>query len=380
VGSGELEYAIAKLPARGVARLFDLSPAGLAHDAPLARALFFLGEGEAEAARTSYDEAKRRNIDVSAYEGRFASLPEAPQTTPTAQTPSPRDTTSHPADEKPVKDEGALVPVAAGSFNMGTNSFEYGPHDPDRKNEYPEHDVQLDAFAIGKYEVTNHQYARFLEALKKGKTHRCCHESEPPNKDHTPSLWKSSKFGGDAHPVVGVDWWDAYAFCKWAGGRLPTEAEWERAARGTDERLFPWGNEFDPKKCVSAWFWIKDDPRFDEVFARFADWAKSAPEVTLPVDSLPEGRSPAGAYNMAGNVAEWVADWYGRDYYRTLFEKGDVAKNPQGPDTGTERVVRGGRWGDRTPAYFLTTQRSGISPGTRVDWLGFRCAKGAEAR
>ncbi len=262
---------------------------------------------------------------------------------------------------------------------MGTNRIvQYDARDPERNNEFPDHDVQLDDFAIGKYEVTNHLYARFLEALKKGKTHRYCHESEPANKDHTPSLWKSAKFGGDAHPVVGVDWWDAYAFCKWAGGRLPTEAEWERAARGTEGRQFPWGDEFDPKKCVCAWFWAKDDPRYDDVFAQFNDWVKGATQVTLPVDALPEGKSPAGAYNMAGNVAEWVSDWYGEHYYDTFMDR--LARNPQGPDSGTERVVRGGRWGDRSPAYFLTTERSAVSPGTRVEWLGFRCAKGADAK
>ena len=376
-GPGEVEYKIDEVSRRGIARLYDLSVPGQAREAPIARALFFLDGGDVEGARASFDEAKRKKLDVSDYEREFPALFE-PALPPT-QGSAPKETPARPAEEKPLKDEDALVRVSAGKFRMGTNRIvQYDARDPERNNEFPDHDVQLDDFAIGKYEVTNHLYARFLEALKKGKTHRYCHESEPANKDHTPSLWKSAKFGGDAHPVVGVDWWDAYAFCKWAGGRLPTEAEWERAARGTEGRQFPWGDEFDPKKCVCAWFWAKDDPRYDDVFAQFNDWVKGATQVTLPVDALPEGKSPAGAYNMAGNVAEWVSDWYGEHYYDTFMDR--LARNPQGPDSGTERVVRGGRWGDRSPAYFLTTERSAVSPGTRVEWLGFRCAKGADAK
>jgi serine/threonine protein kinase/formylglycine-generating enzyme required for sulfatase activity len=389
-GSGELEYAVDRLPARALAKLFELSPGAQAREAPLARALFFLNEGDVESARLAFEDAQRRNVDVSAFEARFAALP-APDPAPAPPTPTTQGSSTPPAakpgEEKAVKDEGALVTVPAGTFTMGTGDPSKGKvvfylerNGPDRTNEFPQHDVTLDAFSIGKYEVTNHMYAHFLEALKKGNPRRFSHESEPAGKDHTPAFWKSPKFGGDAHPVVGVDWWDAYAFCKWAGGRLPTEAEWERAARGTDGRLFPWGNDWDSKKCVSAWFWIKEDTREDDAWDRFNDWAKNAAPVTLPVDSLPEGRSPAGAYNMAGNVAEWVTDWYDENYYGHLYEQASAAKNPEGPDRGTLRIVRGGRWGDRTPEFFLTTARTGVAPGTRVDWLGFRCAKGADAK
>ncbi|MEZ0229091.1 MAG: formylglycine-generating enzyme family protein, partial [Planctomycetota bacterium] len=384
-GAGELEYAVAKLPARGVCRLFELSPAYQEHDAPLARALFLLDENVLDGAKLAFEEARRRNVDVSAFEARFAALPEV----------KPHDAGTQangkPVDEKPVKDDGTFVAVPSSVFTQGVGDptkkviFYLGDHDPDRRNEWPKHEVQVDAYQIGKYEVTNYQYAKFLAALPQGKVHRFCHDSEPANKDHTPSIWKSAKFGGDAHPVVGVDWWDAYAYCKWAKGRLPSEAEWERAARGTDNRLFPWGNDWDWKKCVSAWFWAKEDARDDATWERFNEWVKGAPRVTLPVDALEEGKSPAGCHHMSGNVAEWTADWYDKDYYQRVYveakEKGDVVlKNPTGPPTGALRAVRGGRWGDRTPAFFVATGRTGIAPGTRVEWLGFRCAKGPDTK
>ncbi|HZU97887.1 MAG TPA: SUMF1/EgtB/PvdO family nonheme iron enzyme, partial [Planctomycetota bacterium] len=379
----DVEYDIPKLPAKGIAKLQELAPGGQEGPAILARALFLLAEGELAAARSSLDAARKAGADVSAYEGKFPAPPEPappPATGPKDPvSPSPPKTGEEKPD-KPIRDVNALLPVEAGQFLMGygapknengTLVFERAPD-----GESPEHKVNLHDYRIGKYEVTNGQYKRFLDwiAGHKKDAHKFCHESEPANHDHTPALWKSSRFGGDSYPVVGVDWWDAYACCRFLGGRLPTEAEWERAARGTDStRVYPWGKEFDWKKCVCASFWMKADALNTDIWDKFLEWKGSSPHVTMPADALEEGRSPAGAYNMAGNVAEWTSDWFSEDTYYEAYLKGNVT-DPTGPSSGSTRVIRGGSWADRMAVDFQTTTRKGVAAGTRVDWLGFRCA------
>jgi formylglycine-generating enzyme required for sulfatase activity len=189
-----------------------------------------------------------------------------------------------------------MVCVPAGAFLMGSTDGD--PYANDR--EQPQHAVHLDAFWIDEHEVTNTQYRKCVEA-------GACQE---------PGCWTDSRLSSPDQPVVCVAWDDAQAYAAWVGGRLPTEAEWEKAARGTDGQIYPWGDS--PPDCYKANYW------------GCTGWP-------LSVGTHPDGASPYGALDMAGNVWEWVADWYSDDYYAwSLF------RNPQGPDLGDSRVLRGG--------------------------------------
>jgi sulfatase modifying factor 1 len=238
------------------------------------------------------------------------------------------------------------VPVPAGEFGMGAEG------DSASADEGPKHKVSVDAFLIGKHEVTNAQYHAFVKATGHRLPENCC--------DPKFNLWKGDAIpaGVEELPVVNVSWDDAVAFCKWSGSRLPTEAEWEKAARGTDSRTYPWGNEppsgnranysFDP---VSIW----DGP---------ASLAKK--------DQYEFGRSPYGAFEMAGNVWEWVQDWYDENYY-----KSSPAKNPTGPAKGEARAIRGASWRN-TADMLRAANRNKHAPSERRVYIGIRCAKDAK--
>jgi formylglycine-generating enzyme required for sulfatase activity len=221
--------------------------------------------------------------------------------------------------------------VPAGDFRMGTDEQSIA-------KSRPQHIVTLDAFWIDQTEVSNAMYAQCLEAGA------CPHPGGAAN----PFFGKSEYAD---HPVVYVSWDAADAYCRWAGRRLPTEAEWEKAARGTDGRTYPWG----------------DDPP-DERRANF-DLNLGAP---LPVDRYPLGASPYGALNMAGNVREWVADWFSESYY-----KHTPLINPHGPAQGEARTLRGGSYLDdaRELRIFNRFGHEPFSPGIN---RGFRCASDVE--
>ncbi len=235
-------------------------------------------------------------------------------------------------------DSVPMVTIPAGEFLMGN------PEGKGRADEWPQRSVYLDAFAIDQVEVTNERYLAFVATTG----HR-----NPPNPYGT-GLLQSAK-GIEQLPVVQTTWYDAKAYCSWAKKRLPTEAEWEKAARGTDGRLFPWGNE--PANIKRA--------NFDR------EWEE---EKTLhPVGSLPEGDSPYGVKDMAGNAREWVSDWYDADYYKHAPER-----NPQGPDKkGVVRSIRGGSW--HSPAADVTTSARGRGGfALQTHGTGFRCARELE--
>jgi len=220
------------------------------------------------------------------------------------------------------------------------------------KDEGPAHMVFLDSYLMDTYEVSNKDYGEFVKV-----------------KGHpAPAYWDDPRLNTPQQPVVGVNWDDAKSFCEYRGKRLPTEAEWEKAARGPKANLYPWGNDFDPSK---------------------ANYGKNN-EATMPVDSYPEGASYYGVYNMAGNAFEWVSDWYDPRYYGKL----EPMVNPTGPakpvwmgGTGTyvdrltvgdKRVIRGGSW--IAPAGTVkATHRFWNHPlnNSYGVGLGFRCAKTA---
>ncbi len=202
--------------------------------------------------------------------------------------------------------------------NRGKNGPEYFDW------EQPQTEVYVSPFFIGLYEVTNGDYRRFLADWKSGKLPADLeYPLGPETVDHTPYLFNRAdlSFWSEQQPVVGVSWIDAWAFCRWAGGRMPTEAEWEKAARGTDGRLWPWGNEFDPMR---------------------ANTAESGNRRTLDVGTYPGGRSVYGAQDMAGNVQEYCVDSFEPTAYRFVRKKDPclLERYPPSP----LRTVRGGNW------------------------------------
>lgn len=226
-----------------------------------------------------------------------------------------------------IKQEMVFIP--AGAFIMGENFS--------KKSLGPRHTVFLDAYYIDRYHVTNAHYQDFVDAVGL----------------HPPSHWFGMRHrpAKANHPVSFVSWFDADAYCQWAGKRLPTEAEWEKAARGTDGRMFPWGTNYEK---------------------RYANVYQEGYTDTSPVNSFPKGKSPYGVYDMAGNLFQWTTDWFlpypGNDVPHPNFGK-------------TLKVLRGGSFYDcsnyRCGISFQTFNRISLLPQTRAISAGFRCAKPA---
>jgi formylglycine-generating enzyme required for sulfatase activity len=244
---------------------------------------------------------------------------------PSPPTPTPLPTSEEVQEGPAVTD--VMVEVPAGTFTMG--------NDNGKKDEAPAHEVDLPAFEIDKFEVTNADFALFVEATD--------HQTDA-EKMGLSRTWRDAAEGKDNHPVAYVGWNDAVAYCEWVGKRLPTEVEWEKAARGTDGRLYPWGNEYDPNKLNG-----KD----------------SGIRGTTAVGSFADSASPYGVFDMAGNVWEWTADWY----------EAYPGSSYQSPYYGEQfKVVRGGGWFE-TADFLRTTARNATSDTAANDDLGFRCAR-----
>ena len=264
------------------------------------------------------------------------------------------------------KDQMVMVFVPSGEFRMGsTKEMVFSAKDICKEDlgggitaavctyntfmdEYPDHTVEMPDYWLDQTEINNGQYRLCVESG----------ECDQPNK--MGSFTREHYYDDpafDDYPVVQVTWNMAADYCKWAGVRLPTEAEWEYAARGPEAKIYPWGNDFDPSKlnyCDAGCKGISDLTYNDN----FPD--------TAPVGSFPEGASWIGALDMAGNVREWVADWYG--YYHL-----NKLENPQGPAEGEAKTLRGGSWYD--PRYNIRSNNRGSDA---IDYwrhkVGFRCA------
>jgi iron(II)-dependent oxidoreductase len=226
-------------------------------------------------------------------------------------------------------------------------------------DEGPQRQVFLDAYYIDRHEVTNARFEKFVGA----NAYRTTAEVEgwgwvlqpkegAPREKATGATWRAPGGPGTTaaatNPVVQVSWYDADAYCKWAGKRLPTEAEWEKAARGVDGRRYPWGEDWNASRANG-------------------DMGAKA---TRPVGSYPSGASPYDIHDLTGNVFEWVADWHDPAFY----QKGQD-RNPTGPSSGEQRGLRGGGWHSR-PIALRAASRGSTVPDFRYNYTGFRCAKG----
>ncbi len=249
--------------------------------------------------------------------------------------------------EKQILENMIFIPE--GPFTMGfeiENDNEWGDLD-----EGPVHEVTLSAYWMDKYEVTSSEFAEFLNSNL---------ASAQKYIEITPNVtieWLANEYqprpGLENLPVNRVSWYGADAYCRWKGKRLPTEAEWDKAARGTDQRIFPWGNEFPDNSRVT----------FRRKFSEMGF------KVMEPVDGMVKGVSPYGIHHMAGNVWEWVDDWFGAGAYEDQEQK-----DPIGPETGISKVLRGGNWYYK--AYYMrTTYRFNEKPDKFNIWQGFRCAR-----
>ncbi len=220
-----------------------------------------------------------------------------------------------------------MVSIPSGDFVMGDRNGEPA--------EYPERNLSMSAFSIDYTEVSNAAYNRCVQA-------RVC-DATPYSND--------PKLGKLKHPVVGVSWLDASRFCKWMDKRLPTEAEWEYAAKGKGHDKWPWAGAFDAKRVNSV---------------MPGDFHGK----TAPVDAYRTGKSAFGVLNMAGNAGEWVSDYFDPTWYRST----DVTSNPTGPRRGRERVVRGGSYRDSAHSVRVSARFPKL-PTETDNTIGFRCAK-----
>ena len=249
-------------------------------------------------------------------------------------------------------DAAVMDYVPAGSFWMGSTTDDRYAY----QNEMPQREVTLDAFWIDQTEVTNAKYAACVNA-------GVC---DPPtafgmiklNSMTRDSYYDNPEF--DNYPVVYVNWFSAQTYCEWAGKRLPTEAEWEKSARGTDGRIFPWGNQNVTGKMAN----LADANTDYDWTMRFIDDGFAD---TSPAGNYSAGASPYGALDMAGNVWEWVSDWYDEEYYQSAPNT-----NPIGPAEGDYKVLRGGCW-QSSNWGIRSAIRSRLSPDTSYSYVGFRC-------
>ncbi len=232
-----------------------------------------------------------------------------------------------------------MIEIPSGNFIRGSAPGE------GRLDEQPKRKIYVNSFAIDKFEVSNSQYMAFIEETL----------HKPPLNVYGKNEL-ATEGGINDLPVVQVTWHDAVDFCFWAGKRLPTEAEWEKAARGNDNRLYPWGSEPPTSKTA----------QFD------GEW--DGKHTLKKVNSLPEGQSASGVFQLSGNVREWTQDWYDGEYYANSPEK-----NPKGPGTGILKVIRGGSWRSFDSDLRVTSRGKG-GFALKTHGIGFRCARDIDSQ
>jgi formylglycine-generating enzyme required for sulfatase activity len=322
-----------------------------------------------------------------------SNIPVAPSATPTTQAAPIQSsqtqggsTTTRPI---PALLQGKLTPVrriTGGTFEMGTTAQEVAAAVNECVNvwnancslamgedSFPPHKVTVDSYDMEVTEVTYEQYLAFLNSTDAGmgpNSHKTGCEGQICLATRAESAGSNVIFDSanyrvvDAiktRPVVGVTWYGARAYCAAIGRRLPSEAEWERAGRGPNNNLYPWGNTFDVTFAKTS------RPRVEPELAGSVD-----------VGSYPAGASLFGLLDMGGNVAEWVSDWYSPNYYNQVAQSGQAPLNPSGPPAGTEKVVRGGSW-DTPPFFARSIHRQSREPQNPAVWLGFRCVQDIQA-
>ena len=232
------------------------------------------------------------------------------------------------------RDSVEMIVIPAGEFIMGSALGE------GRSDERPQRKVYLDAYAIDVTETTNERYLNFIHSTRR---------KEPANPYSDKKLSEDPNIGN--LPVVQITWYDAVDYCRWVGKRLPTEAEWEKAARGTKGFIFPWGSSSPKPKEVN--------------FER--TWEGT--DTLWPVGSVNQNSSPYGVKDMAGNVREWTNDWYAADYYSM-----GINKNPKGPITGILKVIKDGSWHSfKSDIRSASRGKGGFA--LKTDGIGFRCTK-----
>jgi len=212
-------------------------------------------------------------------------------------------------------------------------------------DEKPVHEIILYDYYIDKYPVTYEQYTKFTQ------------ETGYVSQGNWMKYYSPQKMN---YPVVEVTWYDAKAYATWSGKLLPTEAEWEKASRSNDQREYPWGNLWEINKCNNRKMDLSN--LLEKMIVMMAGRG------TLPPGSFPDGKSPYGVMDMAGNINEWCSDWYDNKYYTESPEE-----NPQGPSSGSWKVIRGGSWRDDDPKVFRCSTRNGDNPTISNGLTGFRC-------
>lgn len=261
-----------------------------------------------------------------------------------------------------------MVIIPAGEFLMGS------PKEEGEADEHPQHKVYLDSYYMDKHEVTVEEYAA---CVREG----TCKE---PGTQRDSEKCNFGQPGREKHPINCVDWESAKSYCEWAGKRLPTEAEWEKAARGTQARRYPWGDEWDRNKLNSASKWagkeIGDPGTWNKYFYQDGKGKAFLAAQTAPIGSYQMDQSLYGVHDMGGNVSEWAADWYDEKYYEA-----SPSRNPKGPELPQaynkdwRRILRGGSWANFSVGC-RAANRGRDEPNSRGNLLGFRCALSGDAK